>query len=412
MRVAMGLAVEGTIGFYGRATAIGWEACEEIERVRAEVLRQRGFASGTSREQVHASRDAGGLDHRHAYQHSCAVLLDEIERVLAGPVNAPSRIAVDAHLRATCVRWGWTGAGDYREWWPQHLEHVLSEDMIGEAWLLARLRSGVRTVSGGERTWLREEEGPPLWEADERPEWRAQEPGPCRVRVGVARTGGVAVRATAAHGGCEFTMRTRRVAAAGIRTWADVTHEGGQWLTWAEAQRRHESLRDADRVAYDALIGELSESRWEAVRAKWWAVVGTEEWQTWARERDHVMDGRDRTHGDVQGINGVRRTAASLGGWEALVDWGAAWTPTWVSVEHLRSSGRALRAVHRAELEAHKLTPVPASVYERLTEGCEAAAGARALPPIGDGPPRRWKAAVAGRVRMTGGGEGREGSGV
>ena len=45
-RVALGLAVEGTIGFYGRATAIGWEACEEIERVRAEVLRQRGFASG------------------------------------------------------------------------------------------------------------------------------------------------------------------------------------------------------------------------------------------------------------------------------------------------------------------------------------------------------------------------------
>ena len=32
-RVALGLAVEGTIGFYGRSTAIGWEACEEIEKV-------------------------------------------------------------------------------------------------------------------------------------------------------------------------------------------------------------------------------------------------------------------------------------------------------------------------------------------------------------------------------------------
>ena len=29
--VALGLAVEGTIGFYGRATAIGRAACEEIE---------------------------------------------------------------------------------------------------------------------------------------------------------------------------------------------------------------------------------------------------------------------------------------------------------------------------------------------------------------------------------------------
>ena len=59
-RVALGLAIEGTIGFYGRATAIGWEACEEIESVRAEVLRQRGYASGHNKLQIHASRDAGG----------------------------------------------------------------------------------------------------------------------------------------------------------------------------------------------------------------------------------------------------------------------------------------------------------------------------------------------------------------
>jgi len=45
-RVAMGLALSGTLGFYARATAIGWEACEEIERTRRQVLRQRGFASG------------------------------------------------------------------------------------------------------------------------------------------------------------------------------------------------------------------------------------------------------------------------------------------------------------------------------------------------------------------------------
>jgi len=30
-RGALGVAVEGTIGFYGRATAIGRAACEEIE---------------------------------------------------------------------------------------------------------------------------------------------------------------------------------------------------------------------------------------------------------------------------------------------------------------------------------------------------------------------------------------------
>ena len=54
VRVAMGLAVEGTIGFYGRGTAIGWEACKEIERVRAEVLRQRGYTSAEQPLQVHA----------------------------------------------------------------------------------------------------------------------------------------------------------------------------------------------------------------------------------------------------------------------------------------------------------------------------------------------------------------------
>ena len=44
-RLALCMAVEGTIGFHGRSLAIGWEACEEIERIRAEVLQARGFVS-------------------------------------------------------------------------------------------------------------------------------------------------------------------------------------------------------------------------------------------------------------------------------------------------------------------------------------------------------------------------------
>jgi hypothetical protein len=112
VRVAMGLAIEGTIGFYGRATAIGWDACEEIERVRAEVLRQRGFSSGRDSAQIHADRRAGGLDHRHAYQHASAVLIDEIESTMDGASNTPSHIAVTAHMRATCIRLegGWSKA--------------------------------------------------------------------------------------------------------------------------------------------------------------------------------------------------------------------------------------------------------------------------------------------------------------
>ena len=48
-------------------------------------------------------------------------------------------MAIDAHMRATFVRLGWSGYGDYRMWWPAHLQQVLDENMIGEAWLLARL---------------------------------------------------------------------------------------------------------------------------------------------------------------------------------------------------------------------------------------------------------------------------------
>ena len=36
------------------------------------------------------------------------------------------------------MRLGWSGEGDVREWCPTHLEHILDEDMLGEAWLLGR----------------------------------------------------------------------------------------------------------------------------------------------------------------------------------------------------------------------------------------------------------------------------------
>ena len=385
-RVAMGLAIEGTIGFYGRSTAIGWEACEEIERVRAEVLRQRGFASGEVKVQMHASRAAGGLDHRHVYQHAAAVLVDEIERALAAPVNAPAHVAVEAHLRATCVRLGWDGYGDMREWWPAHLEHTLSEDMIGEAWLLARLRTGIREegtrVSG--RPW---EEGPPIWEEDGRREWRASETGPCRVRVGLARAGGVAARVQVAGGGCEYTMRSRRVAAAGIRAWADITHSSGRWMTWAELQRKHGSLRESDRVEYESILGELEGARWDGVRGRWWEVVATEEWKGWETARDEAMDGTDAKEGRVKRILAARQTAPSLGRWELLVEWQGPWSRGWVAETQLRSGGRGLTAAQRGRVDRLKEEPVPHSLHDRLTHQA--------------GGSTQWREAEVGGVRIS-----------
>ena len=47
MGKAMSLAVAGTIGFYGRATAVTWGDCKAIEEARAEVLRAKGRAPGS-----------------------------------------------------------------------------------------------------------------------------------------------------------------------------------------------------------------------------------------------------------------------------------------------------------------------------------------------------------------------------
>ena len=388
LKVAMGLAIEGTIGFYGRSTAIGWEACEEIEHVRAEVLKQRGYTSGTCRAQIHADRDAGGLDHRHAYQHAAAVLVDEIERALDAGPSTPAGMAVEAHMKATCVRLGWLGRGDVRDWWPTHLESVLSEESIGEAWLLAKLRSGLRGHTGEGAGARDTREGPPMWEADERPGWRAADTLPCRVRVGLARTGGVAARVTPAGRGCEFTTRMKRIAAAGVRTWADITHARGRWLRWEEARARFTTLRDTDRSAYDALVGELGEARWAQVRQQWWEMVETDEWQAWAAARS--AEYADEREGTIARITAARRTADCVGGWQVLVTWEGDWTPSWESLPHLMSGGKGLTQGQKRQLERCRKQPVPHSLHARITRDA------------GDGQ-WAWAAARAGNVRISAG---------
>ena len=64
MSRCMDLAVSGVIGYYGRSTPITWEDCEQIETVRARVVRQRGFAPGVPKLQVYASYEMGGSSTR------------------------------------------------------------------------------------------------------------------------------------------------------------------------------------------------------------------------------------------------------------------------------------------------------------------------------------------------------------
>ena len=85
-----------------------------------------------------------------------------------------------------------------------------------------------------------------------------------------------------------FTQRKRRLAAAGMRTWADVTHrDGARWMTWQEVMARYPTLRsEEDRVAYTYVTAELEEGRWDTVRQRWWQVARTQAWREWAAVRE------------------------------------------------------------------------------------------------------------------------------
>jgi len=213
------------------------------------------------------------------------------------------------------------------EWHPTHLRHVLSEEMVIEAWLKDRLHAGVRLRATGDRRhdlqtregeWADGEHGPPLYEADGRREWQADDSGPCRVRVGLRTGGSVCTQVRTAGGGIEYTGGTRRMAARGIREWRDVTHPSGRWLTWNEAMKRFPGLStDADRKAYDRAIAELEESRWARVRERWWRCV--------QEGRAAVEEVRDApTTYEVKRVHAARRMpkrGESTTGWEVLIEW-------------------------------------------------------------------------------------------
>ena len=96
--------------------------------------------------QMHAGKRAGGLGHRHAGQCGGPAREDAAQR------RRHARKAGDtssAHVRATYVRLGWTGRGPLLEWHPRHLEEHLSDEMVVEAWLAHRLRTGVRLRMAG-----------------------------------------------------------------------------------------------------------------------------------------------------------------------------------------------------------------------------------------------------------------------
>ena len=387
MSRAIGLAVGGTIGFYGRSSAITWSDCASIEEARVAALRARGFSLGVPRLAIFDTVGRGGLGHEHTFAVATAALRDQIDRALCGRAGEPARAAVEDAIAKTCLRLGCRGVHPL-EWRPDHLVDELRDDLLIEAYMKGmircgwrgRLTAGGRALRGPLRAELWQEEcgalaggvrgevsvgqrqnSPMLWEAQCDAHWDTR--------------------------GFRCTF-SRLLAAKGLANWADVTHaETGEWLGWAEASRIYGLKEGREREEYERLLLELrggGEDLGLRSRVRWQR-RGAEESvaRVW---RERVKEGAARVvdlEGDadsrrwqsgtwpVSQLRAARRTAECFGGWEYRVRWekgkaGEEWEDTWEPHAGLEARGLAEEmATARAE------RCLPASFDEYLRQEAE-----------------------------------------
>ena len=79
---ALDLVIGGTIGYYGRATPLRFQDCEDIEQERRRILESRQICPSTPRLPAYLSQDTGGLGHTHAYQWAAAAYVDQVDRAI------------------------------------------------------------------------------------------------------------------------------------------------------------------------------------------------------------------------------------------------------------------------------------------------------------------------------------------
>ena len=172
--------VRGVLGYYGRATPMARAVCHGIDVEMRRVLAALGHRGRCGQVlQAYAPVKAGGLGLEPAACTAAAALCDELSRALAGRDGEPARLAIESQIALTCHRLGFEpteACPTPLEWWPAHLVGHLSEEMIGEAWLLYRMRAGVGCRHSGapsqgalsREAWLvvgeRRASSPLLWE--------------------------------------------------------------------------------------------------------------------------------------------------------------------------------------------------------------------------------------------------------
>ena len=160
-------------------------------------------------------------------------------------------------------------------------ERELSDELMIEAYLKAKWRCGVETVTTA--GWEESKKGPLRPEA-----WRTTERR--------KRASGPLLFETRRHGwnnrdlACDFA---RNLAKQGIATWSDVTEWGTrEVLTWLQMKRVY-GLRDntTEHSEYMRLAEQLERPEWAQLRMEWkWAVT---QQSAHGQKTGHVIEGKE-----------------------------------------------------------------------------------------------------------------------
>ena len=95
----------------------------------------------------------------HAYTYAAAALIDQVDRALSAVEGEPARVAVESSLAHTLRRLG-CRSDNPLEWKPSwDWEKELSDELMIEAYLKAKWRCGVETVTTAGR-WEESKKGP------------------------------------------------------------------------------------------------------------------------------------------------------------------------------------------------------------------------------------------------------------
>ena len=143
------------------------------------------------------------MEMEHAYTYAVAALVDQVDRALCATEGEPARLAVESSLAHTLKRLG-CRSDNPLEWKPPwDWEKELSDDLVIEAYLKAKWRSGADTlVTAG---------------------WRERAKGPLRPSAWAVTEKERAERGPMLYEGqcaCDFA---RCLARRGVAAWADIT---------------------------------------------------------------------------------------------------------------------------------------------------------------------------------------------